>query len=79
MQPKSAKAIKQLPARAVFGNALRDARQALGYSQEELAYLAGISRTYMSDIEQGKRNIAVDNMERLAEAVGKPLWEMLKP
>ena len=58
---------------------MRNARLELGYSQEQLALEADISRTYITEIEAGKRNVAVDNMERLAEAVGKPLWVMLKP
>lgn len=48
-------------------------------SQEALAELADIHRTYVSQVESGKRNIAVDNMERLATAVGMELWQMLRP
>jgi transcriptional regulator with XRE-family HTH domain len=55
------------------------ARQSLGLSQERLAELAGIHRTYVASVEQGKRNIACDNMERLASAVGMELWMMLRP
>jgi transcriptional regulator with XRE-family HTH domain len=58
--------------------ALKEARNELGISQEELAFRADINRTYISHIERGAKNIAVDNMERLAEAVGKPLWTMLR-
>ncbi|WP_198420946.1 helix-turn-helix domain-containing protein [Massilia atriviolacea] len=67
------------PARILFGQRLRLAREALSLSQEGLAEQAGIHRTYVSQVESGKRNIAVDNMERLAAAVGKELWEMLRP
>jgi transcriptional regulator with XRE-family HTH domain len=51
----------------------------MGLSQEALADLAEIHRTYVGQVERGERNIAVDNMERLADAVGLPLWEMLRP
>lgn len=51
----------------------------MSLSQEALAEQAGIHRTYVSQVESGKRNIAVDNMQRLAEAVGRELWEMLRP
>lgn len=68
-----------VPARLLFGQRLRLAREALSLSQEGLAEQAGIHRTYVSQVESGKRNIAVDNMERLAAAVGKELWEMLRP
>lgn len=68
-----------IPARILFGQRLRLAREALSLSQEGLAEQASIHRTYVSQVESGKRNIAVDNMERLAAAVGKELWEMLRP
>ncbi|OON60543.1 transcriptional regulator [Massilia sp. KIM] len=67
------------PARVLFGQRLRAAREALNLSQEALAEQAGIHRTYVSQVEAGKRNVAVDNMERLARAVGKELWQMLRP
>ena len=48
----------------------------MSVSQEGVAEQAGIHRTYVSQVERGKRNVAVDNLERLAAAVGKELWEM---
>lgn len=48
-------------------------------SQETLAEKAGLHRTYIGQVERGERNISVDSMERLAEAVGMSLWEMLRP
>lgn len=68
-----------VPARVVFGQRLRLAREAMSLSQEALAEKAEIHRTYVSQVESGKRNIAVDNMEKLAAAVGLELWTMLKP
>jgi transcriptional regulator with XRE-family HTH domain len=70
---------KSIPARVLFGQRLRVAREALSLSQEALAEQADIHRTYVSQVESGRRNIAIDNMERLAAAVGMELWEMLKP
>ena len=67
------------PARVVFGLALREAREKLGYSQEKLALEAGVNRTYISHIERGARNVAVNNLEKLADAVNVPLWMMLRP
>jgi transcriptional regulator with XRE-family HTH domain len=63
----------------MFGQRLRLAREAMSLSQEGLAEQAEIHRTYVSQVESGKRNIAIDNMERLAKAVGMELWEMLRP
>lgn len=62
-----------------FGLTLRRARETLKLSQEVLAEKAGLHRTYIGQVERGERNISIDNMERLAEAVGMELWEMLHP
>lgn len=67
------------PARIRFGVVLRRAREEKQLSQEALAEMAGLHRTYIGQVERGERNISVDNMERLAEAVGMNLWEMLQP
>ena len=40
-----------------------------GISQEKLAELAGLHRTYVSSVERGKRNISIENIERLAKAL----------
>jgi len=48
-------------------------------SQEELGEKAELHRTYIGQVERGERNISIDNMEKLADAVGLPLWEMLRP
>jgi len=46
-------------------------------SQEELAELAGIHRTYIGDVERGTRNISIVNMSRIAKALGKPLSQLI--
>jgi len=69
---------KLISARERFGVALRQARLRLELSQEELADRAGMHRTYVGQVESGQRNVAIDNLEKLADAVGLPLWEMLK-
>lgn len=52
-----------------FGNRLRELREARGLSQEALAHEAGLDRTYISSVERGKRNISIENIERLAIAL----------
>jgi transcriptional regulator with XRE-family HTH domain len=52
-----------------FGQRLRELRQAHGLSQEELAYRAGLHRTYVSSAERGERNVSLVNIERLAKAL----------
>jgi len=55
-----------------FGAKLREARKESGVSQEKLADLAGLHRTYVSSVERGERNISLLNIEKLAKALGVP-------
>jgi len=41
----------------------------MGISQEELAFLCGLHRTYISDIERGTRNVSLENIEKIARAL----------
>ncbi len=52
-----------------FGNRVREVRKQKGISQERLAELTGLHRTYVSSVERGERNISLLNIERLAEAL----------
>ena len=52
-----------------FGDAVRDRREALGMTQEDLADKARIHRTYVSDVERGSRNVSLINIERLTAAL----------
>lgn len=52
-----------------FGRTLRERRTSLGLSQEELADLAGLHRTYVGSIERGERNPSLLNIARLARAL----------
>lgn len=61
-----------------FGYAVRKIRLKNGISQEELADLCGLHRTYISDIELGKRNISLENIERIAESLQIPLSVLFK-
>jgi transcriptional regulator with XRE-family HTH domain len=65
-------------ARQLFANNLRKARSLKGLSQEELANLAGLHRTYVGSIERCERNVSIDNMEKLAVALGYELYELLR-
>jgi transcriptional regulator with XRE-family HTH domain len=61
----------------IFASNLREARKEQGISQEELADLAGLHRTYVGSVERGERNVSIDNMECLARALKRPLVELL--
>jgi len=65
-------------ARLRFARLLKSERLARGISQESLAELAGLHRTYVGSVERGERNIAVDNMEALANALGLDICELLR-
>jgi len=55
--------------RILFGIRVRKLRQALGISQEELAFSSNLHRTYISDIERGTRNVSLDNIYKIAVAL----------
>lgn len=57
-------------AREALGTNLREARTQAGVSQERLAHESGISRSYVSHIERGLANLALDHLVRLAEIIG---------
>ena len=53
-----------------FGANVRAKRLALGFSQEALAALTGLHRTYVGSVERGERNISLRNIVRIAGALG---------
>jgi transcriptional regulator with XRE-family HTH domain len=53
-----------------FGKKVRDERVKLGLSQEELAARAGLHRTYIGMIERAEKNITLENIEKIARALG---------
>ena len=57
---------------------LRRLRASAGLSQEELADRAGLHRTYVSSVERAQRNVSLENIYRLASALGAAPGELLK-
>lgn len=53
-----------------FGLAVRNIRKRTGITQEELAHLAKIDRTYMSAIERGKKNPSIRVIYQLSQGLG---------
>ena len=54
----------------IFGTNVRRCREELGILQEKLAELCGLHRTYISDLERFQRNISINNIEKIAKALG---------
>lgn len=52
-------------------------RLSQGLSQEKLAALAGLHPNYIGSIERAERNISIDNIEKIAEALAVPVAAML--
>lgn len=53
-----------------FGHAVRAAREKKNISQEDLAAMAGLHRTYIGGVERGERNLGLRNVFRIAFALG---------
>ena len=60
----------------VFGTNVRKFRLKRKLSQEKFAELCGLHRTYISDIECFRRSIALDNIQKIADALGIHTYEL---
>jgi len=56
---------------------IRKIREDKGLSQEKLAALADLHRTYIGQIERGEKNIGLKNLERIAKALGVNIKDLL--
>lgn len=59
-----------------FGKRLHQIRISQNLSQEKLAELANLHRTYISDVERGERNISIEAIEKIAKALKIELSEL---
>lgn len=65
--------------RHILAQNLRKFRAEQSVSQEALADKAGLHRTYVGSVERGERNISIDNVEKLAIALGIKPSSLLEP
>ena len=61
-----------------FGSRVRELRNKIGLSQEQLSFKADLHRTYIGMIERGEKNITLINIQKLADALEVDVTELLK-
>ena len=59
-----------------FGKRVRELRMAAGLSQEKFALKIGMDRTYYASVESGKRNISLQNIEKIAKGFGVSISQL---
>ncbi len=60
-----------------FGRVIRQRRLSLGLSQEVLAHECALHRTYMGSVERGERNVSLENIVKIARALGVKASKLL--
>ena len=61
-----------------FGERIRELRNAKGLSQEKFALSIDMDRTYYASVESGKRNVSINNIDKIARGFGVSLEELFK-
>ncbi|WP_289757414.1 helix-turn-helix domain-containing protein [Thomasclavelia cocleata] len=64
--------------RKKLGQRIKEFRHKLGISQEKFALSINMDRTYYASVENGKRNISINNIEKIANGLGITLEELFK-
>ncbi len=62
----------------IFGKNLKKVRNEKGLSQEELAFIVNLDRTYIGRIERGERNISLSTAEKIANALNVSIDKLLR-
>ena len=61
-----------------LGLTIRHLRGEAGWSQDEFAYHCGLHRTYAGSVERGERNISLENIVRICDALGIKISDLFK-
>ena len=61
-----------------LGNRIKQLRSNLGLSQEKFALKIGMDRTYYSSVENGKRNVSIVNLKKIADGLNVSLSELFE-
>jgi transcriptional regulator with XRE-family HTH domain len=64
--------------KGLFGKRVRERRLALGLTQQELADRAGLHRSYIGQVELGRRNVTLKSAEKIARALHLDIVSLLK-
>jgi transcriptional regulator with XRE-family HTH domain len=59
--------------RVMFGKRLRKLRNERGWTQAEMSHVLGLDRSYLAEIEEGKRNVCLLNLKVIADGLGTSL------
>lgn len=62
----------------IFGNKVRELRNKIGVSQEKFALQIDMDRTYLASVENGKRNISIENIYKIANGLGITMETLFK-
>jgi transcriptional regulator with XRE-family HTH domain len=63
---------------ASLGHAIRQVREDRQFSQEQISLQSGLDRSYLSSVENGKRNVSIENLQRISGALGVSLTELIQ-
>jgi transcriptional regulator with XRE-family HTH domain len=63
----------------ILSESIKRRRKSIGLSQEAFADLCGLHRTYIGGVERGERNITLETLERISEALNAKPHELLDP
>jgi transcriptional regulator with XRE-family HTH domain len=73
------KKLKAPHARALLAANIQALRTDAGFTQEKLAEMSGLHRTYVSHLERQLANVTIDNVQRLADVLGVTVARLLEP
>lgn len=68
----------EIPIQKAFGMGLRELRTKTGLSQEKFALKINMDRTYYASVESGRRNISIENIEKIAKGLDVSLPELFE-
>lgn len=67
-----------MPIQSALGKRIQRLRKDTGLSQERFALQIDMDRTYLASVEAGKRNISLQNIEKIANGLGIPIADLFK-